>query len=71
MPERQAVRRRQARVREIMHTLPPNAREAIRDDLEGTHKYAVHSLPDAPPHHLPHHVEDETPTASIPVARER
>ena len=39
MPERQAVGRRQARVREMMHTLPPAAQEAIRDDLEGTHKY--------------------------------
>ncbi|QZY47034.1 ABC transporter ATP-binding protein [Mycolicibacterium austroafricanum] len=34
MPERRAVARRQARVREIMHTLPPAAQEAIRDDLE-------------------------------------
>ena len=34
MPERQAVARRRDRVREIMHTLPPNAQEAIRDDLE-------------------------------------
>ena len=41
MPERQAVGRRQARVREIMHTLPPAAQEAIRDDLEGTHKYST------------------------------
>jgi phospholipid/cholesterol/gamma-HCH transport system ATP-binding protein len=40
MPERQAVGRRQARVREILHTLPPAAQEAIGDDLEGTHKYA-------------------------------
>ena len=47
MPERQAVGRRQARVREIMHTLPPAAQEAIRDDLEGTHKYAAHTIPDA------------------------
>ena len=23
----------------MMHTLPPAAQEAIRDDLEGTHKY--------------------------------
>ena len=46
MPERQAVGRRQARVREIMHTLPPNAQEAIRDDLEGTHQYASHEIPD-------------------------
>jgi phospholipid/cholesterol/gamma-HCH transport system ATP-binding protein len=42
LPERQAVGRRQARVREIMNTLPPSAQEAIRDDLEGTHKYAAH-----------------------------
>ena len=28
LPERQAVGRRQARVREIMHTLPPQAQEA-------------------------------------------
>ena len=68
MPERQAVGRRQARVREIMHTLPPNAQEAIRDDLEGTHKYAVHEFADEPAR--PHH-EDEAPTASIPVTRER
>ena len=42
MPVRQAVARRQARVREIMHTLPPKAQEAIRDDLEGTHRYQAH-----------------------------
>jgi phospholipid/cholesterol/gamma-HCH transport system ATP-binding protein len=58
MPERKAVGRRQARVREIMHTLPPAAQEAIRDDLEGTHKYKAHSF------------ADETPTASIPVQHE-
>ncbi|MCP3811161.1 ABC transporter ATP-binding protein, partial [Mycobacteriaceae bacterium Msp059] len=34
MPDRQAVGRRQARVREIVHTLPPAAQEAIRDDLD-------------------------------------
>jgi phospholipid/cholesterol/gamma-HCH transport system ATP-binding protein len=39
MPERDAVNRRRARVKEIMHTLTPQAQEAIRDDLEGTHKY--------------------------------
>ncbi|WP_078293096.1 ATP-binding cassette domain-containing protein [Mycobacterium sp. D16R24] len=41
MPERKAVGRRQARVREMMHTLPPAAQAAIRDDLEGAHGYAV------------------------------
>ena len=43
MPERKAVGRRRARVREILHTLPPAAQEAIRDDLEGTHKYTSSS----------------------------
>ncbi|MGV0739762.1 ABC transporter ATP-binding protein MceG [Mycobacterium syngnathidarum] len=38
MPERKAVGRRQARVREILHTLPPAAQAAILDDLEGTHR---------------------------------
>jgi phospholipid/cholesterol/gamma-HCH transport system ATP-binding protein len=40
MPERKAVARRQARVREIMHTLPPAAQEAIRIDLDRTPAYA-------------------------------
>ncbi|OBK53989.1 ABC transporter ATP-binding protein [Mycobacterium sp. 1081908.1] len=35
MPERKAVERRRARVREILHTLPPKAQKAILDDLEG------------------------------------
>ncbi|ODR05110.1 ABC transporter ATP-binding protein [Mycobacterium sherrisii] len=34
MPQRQAVARHQARVREILHTLPPRAQQAIREDLE-------------------------------------
>ena len=70
MPERQAVARRQARVREIMHTLPPNAQEAIRDDLEGTHKYAGPSMPDDAT--VRHRVSGEdADTAAIPVSRER
>jgi len=36
MPQRRAVKRRQARVREIIDTLPPNAQQAIREDLERT-----------------------------------
>ncbi|MBS9534937.1 ATP-binding cassette domain-containing protein [Mycobacterium sp. M1] len=56
MPERKAVARRQARVRSILHTLPPNAQAVIRDELEGTHQYAVHEFP-----------EDDAPTASIPT----
>ncbi|MFL0178205.1 MULTISPECIES: ABC transporter ATP-binding protein [unclassified Mycobacterium] len=57
LPERMGVARRRARVREILHTLPPNAQAAIRDDLEGTHKYAVHEFP----------ADEEAPTASIPT----
>ena len=70
MPERKAVGRRQARVREIMHTLPPAAQEAIRDDLEGTHKYAAHEFGDDPTARQRQAGEEETPTASIPVAKE-
>ena len=70
MPERQAVARRQARVREIMHTLPPAAQEAIRDDLEGTHKYPVHEF-SGEPAHAQHSADEDTPTGRIPVADER
>ncbi|HEY0225383.1 MAG TPA: ABC transporter ATP-binding protein [Mycobacterium sp.] len=44
MPERKAVARRQARVRELMHTLPPAAQEAIRGDLDGTPAYPIQEL---------------------------
>lgn len=44
MPERKAVARRQARVREILHTLPKTAQTAILDDLEGTHRYRAHEI---------------------------
>ena len=71
MPERQAVHRRQARVRDIMHTLPPAAQEAIRDDLEGTHKYVSHGPGEAPTVAARHRSEgDDAPTATIPVSRE-
>jgi phospholipid/cholesterol/gamma-HCH transport system ATP-binding protein len=36
MPERKGVARRQARVREMLPTLPPKAQEAILRDLEST-----------------------------------
>jgi phospholipid/cholesterol/gamma-HCH transport system ATP-binding protein len=48
MPERRAVARRQARVREILHTLPPQAQEAILDDLEGTHRLPTHTFASEP-----------------------
>jgi phospholipid/cholesterol/gamma-HCH transport system ATP-binding protein len=70
MPVRQAVGRRQARVREIMHTLPPNAQEAIRDDLEGTHKYATNEFGSEAARRRQGD-EDNTDTASIPVSRDR
>jgi phospholipid/cholesterol/gamma-HCH transport system ATP-binding protein len=69
MPERQAVGRRQARVRDMMHTLPPAAQAAIRDDLEGTHKYAAHTIPDDVTSR--HRQDDEPPTGRIPVTEER
>jgi phospholipid/cholesterol/gamma-HCH transport system ATP-binding protein len=50
MPERKAVARRQARVREILHTLPPAAQAAILDDLEGTHKLPTHTFAGEPAH---------------------
>ncbi|MDT5312335.1 MAG: phospholipid/cholesterol/gamma-HCH transport system ATP-binding protein, partial [Mycobacterium sp.] len=78
MPERQAVGRRQARVREIMHTLPPAAQEAIRADLDGTNQHKTSSMAtsniygnggDDPT--ARHRVaEEEAPTASIPVEQE-
>jgi phospholipid/cholesterol/gamma-HCH transport system ATP-binding protein len=72
MPERQAVARRQARARQILHTLPPAAQEAIRDDLEGTHKYAAHSIPDDVGETARHRsADDDAPTGRIPVAGER
>jgi phospholipid/cholesterol/gamma-HCH transport system ATP-binding protein len=36
MPERKAVQRRRARVREILHTLPPKAQQAILEELENS-----------------------------------
>ena len=74
MPERQAVGRRQARVREIMHTLPPNAQQAILEDLEGTSKFhKARDLADqeaADARHQRAGDEDDAPTASIPAQRE-
>ncbi len=63
MPERAGVARRQARVRAILHTLPPAAQAAILDDLDGTHKYAVHEFSEERRHGGQ---DEESPTASIP-----
>lgn len=67
MPERKGVARRQARVREILHTLPPAAQAAILDDLEGTHKYAVHEFGDEPTTRHHRAAEDDAPTGAIEV----
>jgi phospholipid/cholesterol/gamma-HCH transport system ATP-binding protein len=69
MPERQAVFRRQARVRDIMHTLEPKAQQAILDDLDGTHKYRANEFGDEGPRHRVA-AADDAPTASIPAQRE-
>jgi phospholipid/cholesterol/gamma-HCH transport system ATP-binding protein len=52
-----------------MHTLPPAAQAAIRDDLEGTHKYATHDIGDDVT--ARHRTEDDAPTGRIPVTGER
>ena len=53
-----------------MHTLPPNAQEAIRDDLEGTHKYSTNEFGD--PETARHRQGgDDAPTGRIPVTEER
>ncbi|ULE32230.1 ABC transporter ATP-binding protein [Mycobacterium sp. IDR2000157661] len=67
MPERQAVHRRQARVREIMHTLPPAAQEAIREDLEGSQQ-KTSSSPDGESRRYDH---DDADTARISAGRGR
>ncbi len=79
LPERKAVERRRARVREILNTLPPAAQEAIRDDLEGTHKYKPHEFPDIDDHDRTQEVRtqearqysgaaDDSPTGRIPLS---
>jgi phospholipid/cholesterol/gamma-HCH transport system ATP-binding protein len=72
MPERKAVGRRQARVREIMHTLPPAAaQEAIRIDLEGTNQrpgYNPDNVATARRRNVG--TEDDANTWSIPVQQE-
>jgi phospholipid/cholesterol/gamma-HCH transport system ATP-binding protein len=65
MPERKAVGRRQARVRENLHLLPKNAQEAILESLEGTNNQPVRDYDNESGRH-----RDEDPdTASIPRQR--
>ncbi|MCV7019372.1 ABC transporter ATP-binding protein, partial [Mycolicibacterium aichiense] len=55
-------KRRQDRVRQILHTLPPAAQEAIRDDLEGTHKLRSHTFAEE----FPAAAIDTADSASLP-----
>ena len=64
---RHAVGRRQARVREIMHTLPPAAQAAIRDDLEGTHKYQASEFGGDTVAARHRYEGDDAPTGVIPT----
>ncbi|MGB6761624.1 MAG: ABC transporter ATP-binding protein, partial [Mycobacterium sp.] len=65
MPERKAVGRRQARVRENLHLLPKNAQEAILESLEGPNQQSVRDYDSESGRH-----RDEDPdTASIPTQR--
>jgi phospholipid/cholesterol/gamma-HCH transport system ATP-binding protein len=68
LPVRQAVARRQARVREIMHTLPSKAQEAIRDDLDGSQKQVRHEPGEGTASHRDTDVE--APTESIPLVND-
>jgi phospholipid/cholesterol/gamma-HCH transport system ATP-binding protein len=69
MPERQAVLRRQARVREIMHTLPPAAQEAIREDLDRSHSDTSTESGDESRHR--HYDREDSDTATTPMSRNR
>ncbi|MGH3970146.1 MAG: ABC transporter ATP-binding protein, partial [Mycobacterium sp.] len=64
MPERKAVGRRQARVRDNLHLLPTNAQAAILESLEDTNKYEANQFGDGGRQR-----DDESPTASIPTQR--
>ncbi|BBZ04242.1 ABC transporter ATP-binding protein [Mycolicibacterium chitae] len=66
MPERQGVARRQARVREILHTLPPAAQEAILDDLDGTGIGRARNAQGSAAAR-PGPVDEDAPTASLPT----
>jgi phospholipid/cholesterol/gamma-HCH transport system ATP-binding protein len=68
LPMRQAVTRRQARVREILHTLPLKAQEAICDDLEGPRKQPSYELSKDGASHRDS--DTEAPTESIQLVKD-
>jgi phospholipid/cholesterol/gamma-HCH transport system ATP-binding protein len=61
MPERKAVARRQARVRENLHLLPKDAQAAILESLEGTNNQSVRDYDSESGRHR----DDDPDTASI------
>jgi phospholipid/cholesterol/gamma-HCH transport system ATP-binding protein len=65
MPERQAVGRRQARVRENLHLLPKDAQEAILDSLESNGNPQAQDYDAASGRHR----DADADTASIPSQR--
>lgn len=64
-PERKAVERRQARVRENLHLLPKNAQEAILESLESNGKQPVQDYDAASGRHR----GEDAVTALIPAQR--
>ena len=64
MPERKAVDRRQARVRENLHLLPKNAQEAILESFEGNGKQPAQDYDAAAARH-----REDAVTALIPAQR--
>jgi phospholipid/cholesterol/gamma-HCH transport system ATP-binding protein len=65
MPERKAVGRRQARVRENLHLLPKDAQKAILDSLDDAQKYPAQDYDAASGRHR----DADADTASIPTQR--
>ena len=77
-PERKAVARRQQRVRDMLHTLPPAAQEAIRRSFEENSApqaraqavgAAPYGRPDDPTRALPRISPDDDPTTRLPRVR--
>jgi phospholipid/cholesterol/gamma-HCH transport system ATP-binding protein len=56
-------------VRDMLHTLPPKAQQAIRDDLEGTHDYRQGGSGDGSGDRGYH--DEDTETATTPASHRR
>jgi phospholipid/cholesterol/gamma-HCH transport system ATP-binding protein len=72
LPERRAVARRQARVLEMLHTLPLNAQKAVRAALDEEaayereyHEFTDHTAPVAAATDAPSYDPDDNPTQSL------